>query len=98
MKTTTWFLVVLSVFTIAGCKKKAAVAPPPPPAPLKETPPPAPPKLAQAAPRIDSFTAEPARFVRGQSITLRWATTNADTVTIDHGVGAVQSSGSRQLF
>jgi peptidoglycan-associated lipoprotein len=99
MKTTTWFLVVLFAFTAAGCKKKAVVAAPPPPVEVK---PPAQPEnrpvLAQGAPRVDSFTAEPARIERGQSITLRWATTNADTVTIDQGVGAIPVSGSRQLF
>src|SRR5262245_14338284 len=49
-----------------------------------------PPRLAPpttGAPRVDSFTAEPARVERGSTITLRWATANADTVTIDQGVG-----------
>lgn len=99
MKTTTWFLVVLVAFTAAGCKKKAAVASPPPVSTATNTPPPPPPpKLLPAAPRVDSFTAEPARVERGQSINLRWATTNADTVTIDQNVGTVAANGTRQLF
>lgn len=100
MKTTTWFLVVLLAVTAAGCKKKTAVAAPPPPVDVQAPPPPPPPgpQLVTPAPRVDSFTAEPARIERGQSINLRWATTNADTVTIDQGVGAVQVSGTRQLF
>jgi peptidoglycan-associated lipoprotein len=91
--------VVLAAFTIAGCKKKAVVAPPPPTA-AKAPENPAGPKpiLTQGAPRVDSFTAEPARVERGQSITLRWATTNADTVTIDQNVGTVAANGTRQLF
>jgi peptidoglycan-associated lipoprotein len=99
MKTTTWFLVVLVAFTAAGCKKKAAVAAPPPVSTPTTAPPPIDrPVLTQAAPRVDSFTAEPARVERGQSINLRWATTNADTVTIDQNVGTVTANGTRQLF
>jgi peptidoglycan-associated lipoprotein len=83
----------------AACKKKVppvAAAPPvqtpaEPPKPIER------PALV-AVPRIDSFTAEPARVERGQSITLRWATTNADNVTLDQGIGAVPPNGSRQLF
>jgi peptidoglycan-associated lipoprotein len=87
------------VFT-AACKKKVPVAVAAPvvntdPAPVKPTV--APPKLVEI-PRIDSFTAEPARVERGQSITLRWATTNAETVTLDQGVGTVAANGTRQLF
>lgn len=86
------------VFT-AACKKKVAG---PGPLPPVETPTvavvkPPPPTLIEV-PRIDSFTAEPARVERGQSITLRWATTNGQTVTIDQGVGTVPANGTRQLF
>jgi len=91
-------LVVLAIalaFT-AACKKKtapvAAVAPPP--TPVVAPPPPPPPA---AAPRITTFTAEPARIERGQSITLRWATTDAQTVTIDQGIGNVAANGTRTL-
>lgn len=86
------------VFT-AACKKKVPVAVAAPV--VERTPdapkPPEPPKLVEV-PRIDSFTAEPARVERGQSITLRWATTNAQTVTLDQGVGTVPANGTRQLF
>lgn len=92
-------LVVLAIalaFT-AACKKKtapvAAVAPPPTPVAAPAPPPPPP----AATPRITTFTAEPARIERGQSITLRWATTDAQTVTIDQGVGNVAANGTRQL-
>ena len=82
---------VLLVFS-AGCKKKAP-APPPPPAPKVEAPLPPPP----AKPSISSFGAEPRSIERGQSSTLNWATSNATDITIDQGVGAVQSSGSRTV-
>jgi peptidoglycan-associated lipoprotein len=54
--------------------------------------------LGEPAPRIDSFTVEPARIERGQAITLRWNTTAATTATIDQGIGTVAASGSRQMF
>ena len=92
-------LLMSALLFSAACKKKvppapAAVAPPVVDAPKQ----PERPTLISGAPRIDSFTAEPARVERGQSITLRWATTNADNVTLDQGIGTVAEDGSRQLF
>src|SRR5579871_1258477 len=75
-----------------GCKKKPP--PPPPPAPLTSTP--TAPTVAK--PEITSFTAEPSTIETGQSSTLSWAISNATDMSIDHGVGAVQSRGSRQVF
>jgi peptidoglycan-associated lipoprotein len=48
-------------------------------------------------PVIATFTVEPASIEMGQSVTLRWSVSNSTDVTIDQGVGAVQSQGSRQL-
>jgi peptidoglycan-associated lipoprotein len=75
-----------------GCKKK--VAPPPPPPKPVETPAPPPP----AKPLIVSFTAEPTSIERGQASSLRWSVQNATDITIDQGVGAVQSNGSRSVY
>lgn len=75
----------------AGCKKKAPPPPPPPPPPPKEAP-------APPGPSISTFVAEPSTIQRGQSSTLRWATSNATEVSISPGIGAVQSSGNRQVF
>ena len=91
-------LVVLAIalaFT-AACKKKTAAVPPPAPPPVETTRPADPPKLTPA-PRVTAFTAEPSRIERGQSITLRWTTTDAQTVTIDQGIGNVAANGTRQL-
>jgi peptidoglycan-associated lipoprotein len=78
----------------AGCSpKKVAVAPPPPPQPRGDVAPPTP-----GAPVVNSFTAEPSTIEPGQSSTLRWSTSNATDMTIDRGVGAVQSQGQRQVF
>src|SRR5581483_11885159 len=86
-------LPVLALFA-AGCAKKVAPPPPPPPPPepTRVTQPP------QAPPVINSFTAEPSSIEPGQSSTLRWSTAGATDMSIDHGVGAVQSSGQRQVF
>ncbi len=75
-------VVGLTVVLILGaCKKKVAPAPPPPP----------PPPTAPTA----SLNASPETIEKGQSTTLTWQTANATDVSID-GVGAVQTSGSRQ--
>ena len=78
----------------SGCKKKVpAPAPPPPPPPVVQPPPPPP-----AAPRVAQFTAEPTSIQRGQSSTLRWEVTGAVTsVSINQGVGTVQSTGSSRV-
>ncbi len=88
-------LLLLSVLVLfaVGCKKKVPPPPPPPPPAVTPTPPPAP-----AAPVIGSFTAEPSAIQTGQSSTLRWTITGATDMNIDQGVGAVQSSGQRQVF
>jgi peptidoglycan-associated lipoprotein len=79
----------------AGCKKKvvtaAAPPPPPPPAPVVTPPPPRPAAVGQ-------FTVEPASIERGQAATVRWSVTDATAVTIEPGLGTVQSNGNRQVF
>src|SRR5580658_1797148 len=92
----TW-LGALLLFTVllftAGCAKKVPPpAPPPPAAPVAIAPP------TVAAPVIASFTAEPSTIEPGQSSTLRWSISGATDMSIDHGVGAVQSQGQRQVF
>ncbi len=88
-------MLALVVFA-AGCGKK----PPPPPAP----PPPMPRDGGTSTPSsvgkpvINSFTAEPSTIERGQSSTLSWSISNATDMSIDHGVGAVQSRAQRQVF
>ncbi len=48
------------------------------------------------APTI-SFSATPSTIASGQSSSLVWTTTNATTVTIDHGVGSQPLSGSTSV-
>lgn len=87
-------LALLLLGFASGCKKK--VPPPPPPPPPPERP-------AETAPRterptINSFTAEPSAIERGQSSTLSWSISNATDMSINQGIGAVQSQGQRQVF
>ena len=44
-------------------------------------------------PVIDSFTADMSTIVEGEQTTLRWTTTNADSASIDNGVGQVELDG-----
>ena len=85
-------LVLMALALVQGCKKKPP--PPPPPPPRNETP--SAPTVARAV--IDSFTAEPSTIERGQSSTLSWSISNATDMTINQGVGPVQSHGSHQVF
>jgi peptidoglycan-associated lipoprotein len=79
----------------AGCKKKAPPPPPPPPpAPVDHNPPPP----ATRAPVVEQFSAEPTNIQRGESSTLRWQVSgDVTSVSINNGIGAVQSTGSRSV-
>ena len=95
-RVTIWMVAALAL-SASGCHKKhtptVTTAPPvsPPVTPA------APPEVAKP-PVISQFTAEPSSIERGQSATLRWSVSDATTVTIDPGLGTVQSNGSRQIF
>ncbi len=44
-----------------------------------------------------SISADPETIPVGESATLSWTSTDADTCTIDHGIGSVELSGSRAV-
>ncbi len=50
-----------------------------------------------ARPTVNHFYANPAHISQGNSCTLNWKVTGADTVTIDHGLGTVPATGSRTV-
>jgi peptidoglycan-associated lipoprotein len=79
----------------AGCKKKV---PPPPSLPPGSNNSPIGGPSDTGRSLITSFTAEPRTIAKGQSSTLRWSITGATDMSIDQGIGAVQSNGSRQVF
>ncbi len=77
-----------------GCGKKAAPYTPSNPTVGGVT---APSDTGNLKPTVLQFTVEPSVVERGQSANLRWNVTNATTITIDHGIGDVQSTGSRTI-
>jgi len=85
-------VLALGLLAAAGCKKKVVPPPPPPPTTAKEAPP------APARRPGVQFTADPGSISRGESATLRWTVSDADTIRIEPGVGSVQATGSRQVF
>ena len=89
-------VLMLFVFVSACGKKKVPPPPPPPRTPVERTTTPTPPSVEK--PVIVSFTAEPSTIERGQSATLTWSISGATDMSIDHGIGAVQSRGQRQVF
>jgi peptidoglycan-associated lipoprotein len=86
-------LAMALVVFASGCKPKVKPGPPPPPK-TDGTPP----RGTASRPVIASFTAEPSTIEKGQSSTLRWSISNATDMTIDQGLGAIQSNGQRQVF
>ena len=74
---------------------RAALLCPAKPAPPAFEAKPAPAPKAPAA--TASISASPASITEGQCSTLRWGTTNASSVSIDPGVGRVDSSGSKEV-
>jgi hypothetical protein len=50
------------------------------------------------SPVINSFTASPGTITAGNSSTLSWNVSNAVSVTIDQGIGAVAASASQSVY
>jgi peptidoglycan-associated lipoprotein len=71
----------------AACKKPAPQAPPPPPPPAAQPP---------ARPTVN-LQASPTSIQRGQSTTLTWSSTNATSLTLSPGIGAVSAEGSQTV-
>ncbi len=49
-------------------------------------------------PVISYFTASPSSVYGGDSVTLSWSVYNASSISIDHGVGSVGTSGSTLVY
>ena len=71
----------------AACHKTPPAAPPPPPAPV--APPPARPTV--------TLQASPASIQKGQSVRLTWSSTNATSLTLSPGIGAVTAEGNQTV-
>ncbi len=92
MRNRTYARALLSTLLIvvalgSACKKPVAVAPPPPPPPA--APPPARPTV--------NIQASPDFVQRGQTSTLTWSSTNATSLTLSPGVGAVTAQGTQRV-
>ncbi len=48
-------------------------------------------------PVIKSFTASPSSISPGESSSLKWSVSNATSITIDHGIGTVSTTGSKTV-
>ncbi len=79
-------LPVVLVFLAADSLAQA-----PPPAGFPGTPPPSPPVV------IHELAAEPTAIEAGGSATLRWEVSNAYSLTLEPGIGAVATRGSRRV-
>jgi peptidoglycan-associated lipoprotein len=77
-------VVLVSLVSVAGCKKKA------PPPPIETAPPP-----ATVAPTAQ-ITATPSLISAGDQVVLSWRTSDATTVSID-GIGDVPTSGVKTV-
>ncbi|HVW84276.1 MAG TPA: OmpA family protein [Bryobacteraceae bacterium] len=93
-KSPLYFTLLLVVFA-AGCSKKPPIPPPPPP-PSSTSNAPAPP--APQRPTVAEFSVEPSSIERGQSAIVRWSVSNATEISIDNGIGTVQTSGTRRVI
>lgn len=75
----------VALLPVAGCKKKQP-APPAPPAPPSGAPSP-----------TAELSATPSVISAGDQVTLKWQTTNANSVSIDNGVGTVPTAGVKTV-
>jgi hypothetical protein len=53
--------------------------------------------VAPEAPDIVSFIVNPSKVENGSAAMLQWEVKNADSITIDNGIGAVDSKGSKSV-
>jgi peptidoglycan-associated lipoprotein len=75
---------IVATLAIAGCHKKK-IAPPPPPPPAETAPAP-----------TATINANPTAINPGQSVTLTWSTTDANSASIE-GIGPVPTAGTRTV-
>ncbi|HKD10162.1 MAG TPA: OmpA family protein [Bryobacteraceae bacterium] len=88
-----FFALLCLILAFVGCSKKPPIPPPPPPPSVGNTTAPGP----TNGPVIAEFTAEPAAIELGQSALLRWSVSGANDISIDHGIGSVQATGTSRV-
>jgi peptidoglycan-associated lipoprotein len=89
---------LLLVVIASGCGPKKRQPLPPPPPPGSGGPSTSGNGNAiNGAPVVTEFVVEPSSVERGQSAVLRWTVTNANSVSINTGIGTVASIGTRRV-
>jgi peptidoglycan-associated lipoprotein len=78
---------LLVVALAAACKKPVVATPPPPPPPPPEAP---------ARPTVN-LQASSTSIQRGEAVTLNWSSTNANSLTLSPGIGAVSAQGNQRV-
>jgi peptidoglycan-associated lipoprotein len=80
------FVLLIALFSVAGCKKKVK----------PQIPPTAPPAAAPAPSPTAQISASPSSITAGEQVVLTWSTTNATSASID-GIGDVPTSGLKTV-
>jgi peptidoglycan-associated lipoprotein len=88
---------LLAVALTASCGGKKPPIPPPPTGPNSTAPADTGNNFGQK-PTVAEFSAEPSSIERGQSAVVRWSVANATEVSINNGIGTVQSTGTRRVI
>ncbi len=88
-------VICLTAIIAAGCGKKAKPYTPPTSTPTGPMAPNT--DNSSMKPTVLQFSVEPSVVERGQAATLRWSLNNSTSITIDNGIGDVQSTGNRRI-
>jgi len=96
------FLLAIALpLIIASCSGSQTTAPPSSNSTSIQSQPEAPPITIPAADKtklpVIQFSAAPASIAPGATAVLSWNVTNATSVTIDHGVGTVSATGTKNV-
>jgi peptidoglycan-associated lipoprotein len=84
-------LFVAVSFLLSACHKSVAVTP------FAAAPPPTPTPVSSPLPPTIALAADRPTINAGESVTLRWQSTRAASVSIDNSIGSVELNGNKQV-
>ena len=90
-------LTVVMILTASACGHKPIPPPPPPPPVTGGGASTGGGNTGTGRPVIAEFSVAPSSIQRGQSAVLRWNVTEANNVSIDHGIGTVAANGTQRI-
>jgi peptidoglycan-associated lipoprotein len=96
MKPLVYVLMVITLL-LSACGGRSTGRPPVPGPPVSPAPGTPPPGATVAAPQLEA-RAEPEQIRPGESAFLIWEALNADVVTIEQGIGEVDTAGRMRVF